>query len=332
MAFVLTLLIPTIVLADDDIDISTNDAAPVDTSTVNKDAVSLQESVHHQALEQATQSGKSLAPTAPDPHDSDYWKSSQNYEAPTISSPSSNAIEDGASQDAVSTLQGLVANWQKPATVSQTPTTDSSNTQSIAEQSVSSVTHTKDSTASEVAASALAGDVWYSTLTLGADSYVNGPVTARIDSGPYKGGKALGRFQVADDGTHLVLTFNQLSTDSETIPIDAVAISPDAKLAALTGDIDHHIFARYVTPLAIDFLAAAPSMLTETGQNVVMNDNTTVVTSQTLSNGQKALYMTGYAADKFSSQLEPQGVRTLPEVKIAPGTGFGLLIMSPIAE
>lgn len=323
----LMLSMPLAALADDTKYINSRDAQTVAT-TVNPEAVTLQETAQQQAVKQAAVSGNSIAPTAPDPNQTDYWKMHDNYgEAP---GNSANQTADAPSPDAVGELQAVMAAWNKPAVVSTQNTT--TNAQGAANNPLSQGGSGGANLGKPQAidAMALSGDMYFATLTVGADSYVNAPVTANIDSGIFKGGKVLGKFQVAEDGTHMILTFNQLSTQTETISINAMAIPQDAQLGALTGDIDHHFFERYLLPLGIDFLSAAPSMLTETGQQVTMNENTTVVTSPELSSAQKGLYMAGYAADEFSNQLEPSGVHLLPEVKIPPGTGFGLLLLSPI--
>lgn len=321
------LSLPLSALADDTRDMNSQDAETVAT-TVNPDAVSLQETAQHQAVTQAVQSGQSIAPTAPDPNQKDYWKMHDNYSQAPGSSTDNAA--NAPSQEKLTAMQVMMASWNKPAVIS-TPNTGASGVGATnTSLTPGNLNGTSFPHAQTVNASALSGDVYFATLTVGADSYVSAPVTANIDSGIYKGAKVLGKFQVAEDGTHMILIFNQLSTQTETISINAMAIPQDAQLGALTGDIDHHFFERYLLPLGIDFLSAAPSMLTDTGQQVTMNENTTVVTSPELSSAQKTLYMAGYAANEFSGQLEPTGVHLLPEVKIPPGTGFGLLLLSPI--
>ena len=319
--------VPLGALADDTRDMNSQDGQTVAT-TVNPDAVNLQETAQHQAVIQAAQSGQSIAPTAPDPNQKDYWKMHDNYsQAPGAST---DLATNAPSPEAMTAMQMMISSWNKPALISTQNTGAGISGVSNASLTQGNNSGAGSAQAQTVNASALSGDVYFATLTIGADSYVSAPVTANIDSGIYKGSKVLGKFQVAEDGTHMILIFNQLSTQTETIAINAMAIPQDAQLAALTGNIDHHFFERYLLPLGIDFLSAAPSMLTDTGQEVTMNENTTVVTSPELSSAQKTLYMAGYAANEFSSQLEPSGVHLLPEVKIPPGTGFGLLLLSPI--
>lgn len=177
---------------------------------------------------------------------------------------------------------------------------------------------------------ALPGTRWYATMAGGADSYVPGPVRIQLQEGPFAGGYALGKFQIAPDDVHLILTFSTLSYGGRTYSVSAVAVDPQSQVSGVTGDIDHHFFVRYVMPGAVGFLQGAVNIL-KANQTVVMNGTTSTVAGPQLSTAQLALLMGSSAADRLQEATTPHGVLSLPEVKIAPGSGLGFLLLKSVS-
>lgn len=178
---------------------------------------------------------------------------------------------------------------------------------------------------------AQSGDIWYATLSTSVDSYINTPVVAEIDQGPFSGAKVVGKFSVAGDGEHTILTFNQMSFGNKTYQVSAVAVSPGTKLPALTGNVDHHFFRRYVLPAAVNFLAGAANIATQS-DSVQTTNGTVVVNNNPFTNRKLYWSMLGNAAAHVGSQVEPTGVWQNPEIKIPQGTGMGILLVKSIVE
>ncbi len=137
----------------------------------------------------------------------------------------------------------------------------------------------------------------------GADSYVPGPVTAELQEGPFAGGKAVGKFEVAPDGEHLILSFNTLSFHGRSFSVSAVAMDPNTKIAGVTGDIDHHIFTRFIIPGAASFLEKVTDALISQEQSIITNPSGIIVTSPKLSNTQLALIYATMISAKPADRL-----------------------------
>ena len=287
----------------------------------------LREQANQQAATSANQHNQSYVSSAPDPNDPNYWKnknSDQTHNNYQASQAQNNLINEQQLQRQTTALQQMLSTLR-------------SNQQKDNKVSVVAFKLPKAKVISGKAAQgkfksalALPGTIWYATMDSGADSYVPGPVTAEIQEGPFAGGKAVGKFEVAPDGEHLILTFNTVSFGGASYPVSAVAMDPNTKISGVTGDIDHHIFTRFIIPGAAGFLEEVTQALMNQNQSIVSNPSGIVVSGPKLSNTQLALMGAGGAAKSFAQATRPQGVLRLPEVKIQSGQGIGFLVLKPI--
>lgn len=173
-----------------------------------------------------------------------------------------------------------------------------------------------------------AGSIMFAVLDTSINSDEKGtPIMARIVGGPYKGGKLLGQFSLVDK--RLMLTFNLLNLPDrdKSIPIKAVAIDPDTARTAMEGEINNHYLLRYGTFFASAFLAGVADALQNSGATTQTTTLGTVTVQKDLSLAQSALVGAGAVGKKFSDVLG-QTVNMPPTVKIASGTGMGLLFMN----
>ncbi len=285
----------------------------------------LREQANQQSEKGARIANKSYISMAPDPNDPNYWKGKKtDNRTQGINSTSSthHFVSEQQLQRQTTALQQMLTRIK---TTKETKVTVVSFKNPVP-KSVS----LRSGTSHEQQAITLPGTMWYGTMSSGADSYVPGPVTATIQEGSFAGARVLGQFEVAPDGEHLILTFNNLSFQGKSFGILAVAMDPNTRISGITGDIDHHIFTRFIIPGAASFLENVTQALMSQQQSVVSNPAGIVVTSPKLSNTQLALMGAGGAAKSFARATRPTGVMRLPEVKIRSGQGIGLLIIKPI--
>jgi hypothetical protein len=302
-------------------------AQQVPVDGYNPQAAQLQNQENMQNQQQALSKNQTFVPNAPDAHDSTYWADKNRVDNNADSGAGINSSSEPVDQTRLNNEQqgfkSLLSQWnnQKPKFIS-VPFDDKSDKNGNNGGSNSGKT--------ENPVIALAGTRWYATMAGGADSYVPGPVRVQLQEGPFAGGYALGKFQIAPDGDHLILTFTTLSYGGHSYSVSAVAVDPHSQISGVTGDIDHHFFVRYVMPGAIGFLQGAVNLL-KANQTVVMNGTTSTVAGPQLSDMQLALLMASSAADRLQEATSPQGVLKLPEVKIAPGSGLGFLLLKSVS-
>lgn len=182
-----------------------------------------------------------------------------------------------------------------------------------------------------------AGHVSYMVFDMAANSDVPGPVLAHIPAGKLAGARLIGSFQ--RKGTRLEVDFSTMTFNGTSYSIKAVAVDPAAKLPAMATNVDYHTLSRYGSLLGAAFLSA----LNGYGQAVANSGTTTVqslgtsaaITSNpTLSARQDAIIAGAQAANTVSQAVASsiqQGWNQPPTVTIAPGTGAGLLFLSPVS-
>lgn len=293
-----------------------DNAQVISDGTPDQQAEKLRQEADAKQQQRANQTGKSFIAAPPDADNPNYWQE-KNTDVRTPANNTNNHTNDTAQQ---AYFKKLVNHWNsRKAKFVSVVFTPAKTTQGQA-----SGTHAKIHPVT-----ALAGTQWYATMAGGADSYVPGPVRVQLQEGPFAGGYALGDFEIAPDGTHLILSFDTLSYQDRTYSITAVAVDPRSQIPGLTGDVDHHWIRRYALPFAAAFLSGADALL-QANSAVITNATTTTVVGPHLSNAQLGLVMAGTAADKLLPALIPQGVLALPEVKLKPGQGLGFLLLKSI--
>ena len=182
-----------------------------------------------------------------------------------------------------------------------------------------------------------AGTIYFGVMETALDSDQPGtPVMAQVVSGPFRGAKLMGSFTREND--RLVIQFNRMSMPqwSNTIGISAYAI--DAKTAnnALATSVNHHYLLRYGMLFASAFLegfgnayqsftyACPPGTAScnIVDSNGLQNNQVTATTAAYQGLGQIGTNIGQAAQNVFNN--------TPPTVKVAQGTGIGVLFMSDI--
>lgn len=173
-----------------------------------------------------------------------------------------------------------------------------------------------------------AGTIAYAQNLTELNSDLPGPVLAQILSGPFTGGRAIGAFQRQDE--YLTITFRTIVKDGVNYRIDGIALDEETTLSGHRTDIDRHYFQRIILPAAAKFVegyaSAASKSVTQTtttpGGGVVQNEDP-LDTEKELMKGVEE------AAKGVSDVLDENSRRPIT-VKVARGTTFGILFMTPV--
>lgn len=181
-----------------------------------------------------------------------------------------------------------------------------------------------------------AGTIYFGVMDTALDSDQSGtPVLATIVSGPYTGAKLMGTFQREND--RLVVRFNTMSMPqwANTLSIDAYAVDANTANNAIATSVNHHYLLRYGMLFAAAFLegfgnayqsftyACPPGTAScnIVNSNGLQNNKVTFTTAAYQGLGQVGTNLGQAAQSVFDMP---------PTVKVAQGTGIGVLFMSDI--
>ncbi len=123
-----------------------------------------------------------------------------------------------------------------------------------------------------------AATIEYAQLVTEANTDVPGPILAEIASGPLKGAKLLGSFEVAYQ--YLTLNFHTVVFEGVSYSTQAVALDPGTTLPGVISEIDRRYFKRIILPTAASFITSFADAVAETGSTTITVNGTTT-TSQT---------------------------------------------------
>jgi intracellular multiplication protein IcmE len=181
----------------------------------------------------------------------------------------------------------------------------------------------------DMATAVPAGEIVYAQLLTEANSDVPGPVLAEIMSGPLRGSRVLGSFQVQKE--LITLSFNRVVYNEKTYPIDAVAVDPNTTLTAMATDVDHHYFQRVILPAAAAFIEGVSSAVAETGLTTVTIEGDTVTSEQEEANNEQQVNAGIQEAGQELREILDEMANDLEvTVIIASGTPMGLLMTEPV--
>jgi intracellular multiplication protein IcmE len=230
-------------------------------------------------------------------------------------------------------IQSLMQAWTPTdATVVSFASTERSTetTATTTNSNVTSISNT--TTAPQKAARVIvpAGDILYGAMITEANSDVPGPILAQVLSGPLKGGRLIGAFQVSED--FLVLRFTTLSINGRSYPVQAIALDPNTTLGGMATEVDQRYFARLVLPAAASFISRFGDVISQPEQTTTVS-NGTVVVSQNKASTRDALYAgAGDAANQLSDFVDQEANRVKPLVRVASNTPIGIFFTTPVTD
>jgi intracellular multiplication protein IcmE len=178
-----------------------------------------------------------------------------------------------------------------------------------------------------------AGTVSYAQMLTEANSDVPGPILAQIVSGPLKGARAVGQFQVTNGySEYLVMTFRLADLNGKDYRINAIALDPDTTLGGMATEVDERYFTRLILPAAAAFLQGFGSAIGQGNSSIVTNGTTTIVEQGSNGIRQGEYQGIGAAAQTASQFFQNQANQTQPLVRVASGTPMGLFFVESVTE
>lgn len=179
-----------------------------------------------------------------------------------------------------------------------------------------------------------AGTIIPAILMTPVNSDAQGPVLAKITTGPLAGARVLGGFEVQRG--RIVLTFDKISKPGfpQTFSIDAYAVSQATNAPGLQSDVNHHFFEKYGLLVAASFMQGYGEAIQNAGTTITFDtgtETTTVVKDGTDERILKsALGEVGRSLGEVAKQNAAAVRPTYTLEKGANGRGMsiGLLFMS----
>lgn len=172
-----------------------------------------------------------------------------------------------------------------------------------------------------------AGRGVYGHAVLTVNSDLGNVVLAQIDSGPFRGARISGTFEMKSE--RLVIKFNRLMIgDADPIPVSGYAVSPKTAETGVASEVREHLATRIILPAAAAFVEGLGSAM--------MNSNTT-----NYSNGAGMSSFThldlaqqmGAAAGTMGQQLGQIIQKQTPQqatVILKQNDGIGILFDEPV--
>lgn len=175
------------------------------------------------------------------------------------------------------------------------------------------------------------GDIMFAVVDTAVNTDEPGPILATIVTGPFKGGKLIGSFNLPGNADKMVISFNTLTMPGapKSMSISAFAIDPNTGRTALSSETDHHYLERYGSLFASTFLEGFGNAF-QSADTTIQVGGTGGVTNTTVQNGigRSALEnaVIGLATvGKAWSQVAQQNMSRPTTVQIYSGTAIGVL-------
>jgi len=176
-----------------------------------------------------------------------------------------------------------------------------------------------------------AGEILYAQLVTEANSDTPGPVVAQIASGPLKGARVLGDFEVQRD--LLTLNFNTVVLDGVSTSINAIALDPETTVPGMATEVNHRYFKRIVLPAAAAFIEGTADAIANSGRTTVTITGETVSESENdTTNEQEISAGVSELGQEAGRIIDEIANETEVLVKIAAGTAIGVLFLEPVVE
>lgn len=177
-----------------------------------------------------------------------------------------------------------------------------------------------------------AGSILHAVVITSVNSDEPGPVLAQVTTGPYSGGRLIGKFELPKDSDKMVLSFSTLTMQNadKSYALSGFAIDPETARTALGSDVDHHYLSRYGMFSAATFLKGYSAALTQQGtqQTATTGAGGLSVTTAypVLSTKDIAISALGAVGAEVASSLK-DGLKRPPTVTLNSGTEIGVLVM-----
>jgi len=173
-----------------------------------------------------------------------------------------------------------------------------------------------------------AGSIAYAQLMTELNSDIEGPALAQVLSGPFEGGRAIGKVEVKDE--YMVISFSRIVKDAVTYSMDGVALDEKTTLAGQATDVDHHYLVRVILPAAAKFIEGYGSAQAETGQTAVSTAGGGSSTTTPKPTAKENIYKGVEEASKKMSEILDKAADRPITVKVAKGTTMGIFFLNNV--
>jgi intracellular multiplication protein IcmE len=187
---------------------------------------------------------------------------------------------------------------------------------------------TTDATKDTARAIVPAGSIAYAQLLTELNSDIQGPVLAQILSGPFAGGRVIGKIEVKDE--YMVINFTRIVKDTVSYKMSGVALDENTTLAGQATDVDHHYFVRVILPAAAKFIEGYGSAVAQTGTTVSQTDGGGQVAEQPTASPKQSIYKGIEESSKKLSDILDENAKRPVTVKIAKGTTMGVFFTESV--
>lgn len=178
-----------------------------------------------------------------------------------------------------------------------------------------------------------AGQILYAQLITEANSDTPGPVLAEIFSGPLKGSRIIGDFQVQLQQNLITLNFNTLVYDDRSIGISAVAVDPQTTSTGMATEVDQRWFKRVILPAAAAFVEGAAEAIANTGLTTVTVEGDTVAEqTDEADNEQQIASGIEEAGQELGQILDQIAQQTQVLIRIESGTPLGVFFTEAVID
>lgn len=168
-----------------------------------------------------------------------------------------------------------------------------------------------------------AGTVMYAIMDNTIDSDDPTPVRATIASGPLKGAKILGSFEVAE--TKLVLKFDKVNIASSRLTKDITLFAVDVNTARNVS-VDGHYLLKYGSLFASSFLEGMNEVASKVGTSVTTDGSTVTVKEGSLDKSK--IISAGLGKVGENLVVEAKKFQNKPvTIRMQSGATFGIIVM-----
>lgn len=186
------------------------------------------------------------------------------------------------------------------------------------------------------AVSVKAGTIMSAVIMTSVNSDEPGPVLAQIVSGPYAGARLIGKFDMPQNASKLVLSFSVLTMPNapKSFSISTYAIEPNSGRTALASDVDNHYLQRYGLLSGAALMKGYSQAIMQSGSTQTTTVGAGGVSSQTtfpnLDAKKTNLAALGEVGTTLGAALATNANRPVT-VTLNQGTAIGILFMQDVS-
>ncbi len=173
-----------------------------------------------------------------------------------------------------------------------------------------------------------AGSIAYAQLLTELNSDIQGPVLAQMLSGPFAGGRIIGKIEVKDE--YMVINFTRIVKDTVSYKMNGVALDENTTLAGQATDVDHHYFVRVILPAAAKFIEGYGSSVSQTSTTVSQTAGGGQAAEQSKPDAKQNIYKGVEEGSKKVSEMLDKAAERPITVKIAKGTTMGVFFTETV--